>query len=126
MHQARKQYHRLVWSVGVLEKAVLRWRQRRKGLRGYQVEANQVQSNDDFLMIGRKQAEDSVERAAVLVQSMVKSGSAREQYKRMQENFKQAQVSHGYTYRFKHTNAYKHLNMHTFILDIYNIYNKQN
>ena len=124
MHQARKLYHRLIWSVGVLEKAVLRWRQRGKGLRGYQVEAKQVKSND-FLMIGRKQAEDSVERAAVLVQSMVKSGSAREQYKRMQENFKQALVSHGYTYTFKHTNAYTHLNMHAFILDIYIIYNKQ-
>jgi hypothetical protein len=98
MHQARKKYHQLLWSVGVLEKAVLRWRQRRKGLRGYQVEANQVQGSEDFLRIGRKQAEESVERATVLVQSMVKSGTAREQYRRMQDNFKQAQVYIYYTY----------------------------
>lgn len=95
MHRARKQYHKFIWSVGVLEKAVLRWRQRRKGLRGYQPEANfsiEGKDNDDFLKVGRKKVEDSLDRAVVLVQSMVRSRLARQQYRRMQENFKQAKV----------------------------------
>jgi hypothetical protein len=32
-HQVRKQYKRVVWSVGIVEKAILRWRRKRTGLR---------------------------------------------------------------------------------------------
>ncbi|MCO5561670.1 hypothetical protein L7F22_015291 [Adiantum nelumboides] len=95
MHRARKQYHKIIWSVGVLEKALLRWRQRRKGLRGYQPEAPidlEGKDGSDFLQAGRKQAEDSLDRAVLLVQSMVRSRLARQQYKRMKEIFEQARA----------------------------------
>lgn len=95
MHRARKHYHKIVWSVGVLEKALLRWRQRRKGLRGYQPEvpiALETKDGNDFLQIGRKQAEEALDRAVLLVQSMVRSRLARQQYRRMKENFEQAKV----------------------------------
>ncbi|KAI5073595.1 hypothetical protein GOP47_0011608 [Adiantum capillus-veneris] len=96
MHRARKHYHKIIWSVGVLEKAILRWRQRRKGLRGYQPEVPvSVESKDgsDFLQIGRKQAEDALDRAVLLVQSMVRSKLARQQYRRMKEIFDQTKAS---------------------------------
>ncbi|KAL9402057.1 hypothetical protein Peur_005906 [Populus x canadensis] len=32
-HQVRKQYKRVVWSVGIVEKAIWRWRRKRTGLR---------------------------------------------------------------------------------------------
>ncbi|KAI3821776.1 hypothetical protein L1987_09348 [Smallanthus sonchifolius] len=35
--QARKQYKKIVWSVGVLEKVILRWLLKRKGFRGLKV-----------------------------------------------------------------------------------------
>ncbi|KAH7433257.1 hypothetical protein KP509_07G061900 [Ceratopteris richardii] len=95
MHRARRLYHKLVWSVGVLEKALLRWRKRAKGLRGYHPEfSTDVDSGNgnDFLQIGRKQAEAALERSVVLVQSMVRSKIARQQYSRMKENFKQAKI----------------------------------
>ena len=36
--QVRRQYRKILWSVGVLEKAVLRWRLKRRGFRGFQVD----------------------------------------------------------------------------------------
>lgn len=36
--QVRREYTKIVWSVGVLEKAILRWRLKRKGFRGLQVD----------------------------------------------------------------------------------------
>lgn len=50
-YRVRKQYEKIFWSVGVLEKAVLCWRMERKGLRGLQVQvqepvADQRQEND--------------------------------------------------------------------------------
>ncbi|KAH7288259.1 hypothetical protein KP509_31G019600 [Ceratopteris richardii] len=93
MYRARKQYQKLIWSVGVLEKGILRWYKRKKGLRGYQPEVcGQVGNNDDFLQVGRKQAEEALERSVVLVQSMVRSKIAREQYRRMKENFLRVSV----------------------------------
>ena len=35
-HQVRKSYRRIVWSVGIVEKIILRWRRKRRGLRGFQ------------------------------------------------------------------------------------------
>eukprot|EP00262_Sarcandra_glabra_P008842 TRINITY_DN2269_c0_g2_i1.p1 TRINITY_DN2269_c0_g2~~TRINITY_DN2269_c0_g2_i1.p1 ORF type:complete len:511 (-),score=85.47 TRINITY_DN2269_c0_g2_i1:116-1561(-) len=98
-HQVRKQYHKILWSVGVLEKAILRWRLKRKGLRGGQVEqteackVDQVQKDnveEDFYQISRKQAEDRVERSVIRVQAMFRSHQAQQEYRRMKLAYDQA------------------------------------
>ncbi|XWS08510.1 hypothetical protein CRYUN_Cryun40dG0008700 [Craigia yunnanensis] len=89
--QVRRQYRKILWSVGVLEKAILRWRLKRKGLRGLQVNtveavAEQRQESDteeDFYRTSRKQAEERVEKAVVRVQSMFRSKKAQQEYRRM-------------------------------------------
>ncbi|KAL5983577.1 hypothetical protein ACLOJK_017665 [Asimina triloba] len=101
-HQVRRQYRKILWSVGVLEKAVLRWRQKRKGLRGLQVETppatvaeEKVQDNDveeDFYKIGRKHTKDMVERSVIRVQAMFRSYKAQKEYQTMKRAFDQAQI----------------------------------
>ncbi|VFQ76930.1 unnamed protein product [Cuscuta campestris] len=91
--QVRKQYRKITWSVGVLEKAILRWRLKRKGFRGLQVPAtiesqekedcNVEEGEEDFFRASRKQAEERVERAVVRVQSMFRSKKAQGEYRRM-------------------------------------------
>lgn len=90
-YQARKQYRRIVWSVGILEKAVLRWRLKRKGLRGLEVKGDEsfegpIEGSDveeDFFQASRKQAEERVERSVVNVQAMFRSKQAQEDYRTM-------------------------------------------
>lgn len=99
-HQVRKQYRKIVWSVGVLEKAVLRWRLKRKGLRGMQVNAMEVgrankestSAEEDFFMISRKHAEERVQRSVVRVQAMFRSYRAQQQYRRMKLTQEQAKL----------------------------------
>lgn len=99
-YQVRRQYRKILWSVGVLEKAILRWRLKRKGFRGLQVEpveavAEQKQESDveeDFFKVGRKQAEERVERSVVKVQSMFRSKQAQQEYRRMKLAHNQARV----------------------------------
>ncbi|CAL9154490.1 calmodulin-binding transcription activator CBT-like [Musa acuminata AAA Group] len=100
-HQVRKQYRKIVWSVGVLEKAVLRWRLKRKGLRGIQVEATKTMKVDtmpestgeeDFFRISRKQAEERVQRSVVRVQAMFRSYRAQQEYRRMKMAHEQAEL----------------------------------
>ncbi|XVF38828.1 hypothetical protein REPUB_Repub20aG0135800 [Reevesia pubescens] len=87
----RRQYRKILWSVGVLEKAILRWRLRRKGFRGLQVDtAEEVTEQrkesdieEDFYRTSRKQAEVRVEKAVVRVQSMFRSKKAQQDYRRM-------------------------------------------
>ncbi|KDP27353.1 hypothetical protein JCGZ_20177 [Jatropha curcas] len=38
-HQVRKQYRTIIWSVGILEKVILRWRRKGSGLRGFRRDA---------------------------------------------------------------------------------------
>ncbi|KAA8527978.1 hypothetical protein F0562_035153 [Nyssa sinensis] len=100
-HQVRKQYKKVVWSVSIVEKAILRWRRRRPGLRGFRTEktvqnsSSDIEKNDeyDFLRIGRKQKFAGVEKALARVQSMVRHPESRDQYMRLVtkfENFKLA------------------------------------
>lgn len=98
----RKQYRKIVWSVGVLEKAVLRWRLKRKGLRGIQVEPTKAMKVDmmpestgeeDFFRISRKQAEERVQRSVVRVQAMFRSYRAQQEYRRMKMAHEQAEVN---------------------------------
>lgn len=93
-HQVRKNYKKIVWSVGIVEKAILRWRRKRVGLRGFRAEGaiegsgakhGDRNENDDydFLRAGRKQMEAAVEKALARVQSMVQYPEARDQYRRL-------------------------------------------
>lgn len=98
--QARKQYRKIIWSVGVLEKVILRWRLKRKGFRGLQVNParEETQESDsiaeeDFFRTGRKQAEERIERSVIRVQAMFRSKKAQEEYRRMKLTHNQAMVS---------------------------------
>ncbi|KAJ7539193.1 hypothetical protein O6H91_11G080600 [Diphasiastrum complanatum] len=99
-HQVRKKFRKLLWSVGILEKAVLRWRRKRVGLRGFRAESLFPGSNvqdgsnsdgdEDVLRAGRKEKEAAIQNAVTRVQSMVKSDQARAQYLRLVEGYRQA------------------------------------
>ncbi|KAJ6794513.1 calmodulin-binding transcription activator 3-like [Iris pallida] len=92
-HQVRKQYKKFVWTVGIVEKAILRWRRKGSGLRGFRSDGllegdsvqNQPQKQDDydFLQEGRKQSEARLEKALARVKSMVQYPEARDQYSRI-------------------------------------------
>ncbi|KAK7246316.1 hypothetical protein RIF29_41180 [Crotalaria pallida] len=98
--QVRRQYRKIIWSVGVLEKAILRWRLKRKGFRGLQVNPVQEMNDDfqeieleeDFFRTSRKQAEERVERSVVRVQAMFRSKKAQEEYRRMKLAHSQAKL----------------------------------
>ncbi|XP_055814235.1 calmodulin-binding transcription activator 6 isoform X1 [Solanum dulcamara] len=87
--QVRRQYRKIIWSVGVLEKALFRWRLKRKGFRGLKLQSSQVVNHkpddveEDFFQASRKQAEERIERSVVRVQAMFRSKQAQEQYRRM-------------------------------------------
>lgn len=100
--QVRRQYRKIIWSVGVLEKAILRWRLKRKGFRGLQVNAgeealkDEQQENDDvedFFQASMKLAEERVERSVVRVQALFRSKRAQEDYQRMKLAHNEAKVS---------------------------------
>jgi len=95
--QVRRQYKKIIWSVGVLEKAILRWRLKRKGFRGLQVNSAEDEKQEDgaeeeFFRTGLKQAEERVERSVVRVQAMFRSKKAQEEYRRMKLAHSQAKV----------------------------------
>uniref|UniRef100_A0A1J3IVH4 Calmodulin-binding transcription activator 5 n=1 Tax=Noccaea caerulescens TaxID=107243 RepID=A0A1J3IVH4_NOCCA len=94
--QVRRQYQKITWSVGVLEKAILRWRMKRKGFRGLQVsqpEENEGdEAGDDFYKTSQKQAEERLERSVVRVQAMFRSKKAQQDYRRMKLAHEEAQV----------------------------------
>ncbi|XP_058000912.1 calmodulin-binding transcription activator 5 isoform X9 [Hevea brasiliensis] len=100
--QVRRQYCKIVWSVGVLEKAILRWRLKRRGFRGLHVDpievvADERQESDveeDFYRASRKQAEERVERAVVRVQAMFRSRKAQEEYRRMKLTYNEAELEY--------------------------------
>lgn len=92
-HQARKKYKPIIWSVGILEKVILRWRRKGSGLRGFRSDAvakpiledtpSSVEDDYDFLKEGRKQTEERMQKALARVKSMAQYPEAREQYRRM-------------------------------------------
>uniref|UniRef100_A0ACD5UK92 Uncharacterized protein n=1 Tax=Avena sativa TaxID=4498 RepID=A0ACD5UK92_AVESA len=93
-HQVRRNYRKVVWSVGIVEKVILRWRRKGRGLRGFQPEKqiegpSQIQpakeeDEYDYLKDGRKQAEGRLQRSLDRVKSMTQYPEAREQYSRLQ------------------------------------------
>nr|POE57432.1 calmodulin-binding transcription activator 5 [Quercus suber] len=100
--QVRRQYRKILWSVGVLEKAVLRWRLKRRGFRGFQVDPMEPvpdqrpesDTEEDFYRASRKQAEERVERSVVRVQAMFRSKKAQEEYRRMKMTHNQARLEY--------------------------------
>ncbi|KAK4375071.1 hypothetical protein RND71_005748 [Anisodus tanguticus] len=92
-HQVRKKYKPIIWSVGILEKVILRWRRKGSGLRGFRSEEvmnirsslDQPLLEDDyaFLKEGRKQTEVRMQKALARVKSMAQYPEARAQYRRL-------------------------------------------
>ncbi|KAL6650053.1 hypothetical protein ACP70R_014277 [Stipagrostis hirtigluma subsp. patula] len=92
-YQVRKNYRKVVWSVGIVEKVILRWRRKRTGLRGFrpekqlegpsQIQPAKPEDEYDYLHDGRKQAEARLQRALARVHSMSQYPEAREQYHRL-------------------------------------------
>ncbi|XP_066379415.1 calmodulin-binding transcription activator 3-like isoform X1 [Miscanthus floridulus] len=92
-HQVRKNYRKVVWTVGIVEKVILRWRRKRPGLRGFQpqkqlegpsqIQPAKAEDEYDFLHDGRRQAEARLQRALARVRSMSQYPEAREQYNRL-------------------------------------------
>lgn len=92
-HQVRKNYRKITWSVGIVEKVILRWRRKGSGLRGFKQEAlaqgsskqdtSSTEDEYDFLKEGRKQTEERLQKALARVKSMVQYPEARDQYRRL-------------------------------------------
>ena len=92
-HLVRKHNtNNILWSVGIMEKIILRWRRRRNGLRGFRSVAltdpssasqSGQEADFDFLKEGRKQAEIRMDKALARVKSMVQYPEARDQYQRL-------------------------------------------
>ncbi|PIN12857.1 putative protein, contains IPT/TIG domain [Handroanthus impetiginosus] len=96
------QYRKIVWSVGILEKAILRWRLKRKGFRGLQVQSDTTfkdpnqdsDAEEDFFRASRKQAEERVERSVIKVQAMFRSKRAQQEYRRMKLEHNKAKLEY--------------------------------
>ncbi|XP_022726509.1 calmodulin-binding transcription activator 2-like isoform X2 [Durio zibethinus] len=92
-HQVRKQYRTIIWSVGILEKVILRWRRKGSGLRGFRRDAITKEPDPqcmppkeddyDFLKEGRKQTEERLQKALTRVKSMAQNPEGRGQYRRL-------------------------------------------
>lgn len=80
-----------------MEKVILRWRRKGRGLRGFQPEKQlegpswqiqpakaEAEDEYDFLKDGRKQATGRLDRALARVRSMNQYPEARDQYRRLQ------------------------------------------
>ncbi|KAK8970497.1 Calmodulin-binding transcription activator 4 [Platanthera guangdongensis] len=99
-YQVRKKYKEILWTVGVLDKVVLRWRRRGVGLRGFHSETNLAdkseEEDDDIIKAFRKQkVDEALDQAFSRVVSMVESPRARKQYRRMLQNYHDAKAGEG-------------------------------
>ncbi|XP_022751072.1 calmodulin-binding transcription activator 3-like isoform X2 [Durio zibethinus] len=101
-HQVRKNYRKIVWSVGILEKLILRWRRKGSGLRGFKretltegasIRAPSKEDDYDFLKKGRKQSEERLQKALARVKSMAHNPAGRDQYSRMKHVVTEMQVT---------------------------------
>lgn len=93
-HQARKKYN-VSWAVGVLEKVILRWRRRGVGFRGFRIDPDTFHEchDDDILKVFRKKnVEAAIDEAVSRVLSMVESPTARQQYRRILEKYREAKA----------------------------------
>lgn len=100
----RKKYRTIIWSVGILEKVILRWRRKGIGLRGFRPDVHKdpkpqvvpsTEDDYDFLKEGRKQTEERLQKALTRVKSMVQYPEGRAQYRRLLtvvEGFRETKV----------------------------------
>lgn len=115
-HQVRKHYRKIVWSVGIVEKVILRWRRRGAGLRGFRsteggteasgsgtssslITDKPARDDYDFLQEGRKQTEERLQKALARVKSMAQYPEARDQYQRILTVVSKMQESQVMTWR---------------------------
>ncbi|CAI0467654.1 unnamed protein product [Linum tenue] len=96
-HQVRRNYNKVVWSVSIVEKAILRWRRKGVGLRGFNAkETEGVPEGEtdeyEFLITSRQQKSAGVEKALARVTSMVRHPEARDQYLRLVTKFETLKV----------------------------------
>ncbi|CAI7838973.1 unnamed protein product [Closterium sp. NIES-54] len=95
-HIQRVKYKKMKWGLGIIAKAVLRWRFRRSGVRGLRAQQGDCHSDADGALYGSEGGEvgggDGEEREVSLavsrMQAMAHSVEGRAQYSRM----KQAQI----------------------------------
>ncbi|PIN18924.1 hypothetical protein CDL12_08378 [Handroanthus impetiginosus] len=90
-HQVRKDYKKIIWSVGVLDEAILPWLRKGRGSSGFKpeelgagtsmVDAGTKEDDYDLLKEGRKQLEERLSKALDRVRSMVRYPEARDQYR---------------------------------------------
>lgn len=84
--------------MGILEKAIIRWRLKRKGFRGLQVAPDKDDDKEEnigeesFFQASRKQAEERVERSVIRVQAMFRSKKAQEEYRKMKLTHSESSV----------------------------------
>ncbi|KAG1363497.1 calmodulin-binding transcription activator 4 [Cocos nucifera] len=93
-YQARKKY-KLLLTVSILEKIILRWSRRGVGLRRFRAEAESIDEEEeaDILEIFRKKkVYAALDEAVSRVLSMVDSPEAQQQYRRMLERYSKAKV----------------------------------
>eukprot|EP00252_Welwitschia_mirabilis_P014164 TRINITY_DN31208_c0_g1_i1.p1 TRINITY_DN31208_c0_g1~~TRINITY_DN31208_c0_g1_i1.p1 ORF type:complete len:593 (+),score=135.50 TRINITY_DN31208_c0_g1_i1:157-1779(+) len=94
-HQARMKYKTIIWTVGILDKAILRWRRKGNGLRGFKAELREAvesenEDDDEFLRTFRKEkVNPALNEAVGRVMHMIDSPKARQQYRRMLDRYQQ-------------------------------------
>ncbi|KAL0439444.1 UNVERIFIED_CONTAM: putative zinc transporter [Sesamum latifolium] len=82
--KVRKNYNKIIWSVGTVHKVILRWRRKGRGSRGFRpqalgagismVDAERKEDDYDFLKKCRKQTEDRLQRALARVKQWITMG----------------------------------------------------
>ncbi|KAL3634643.1 hypothetical protein CASFOL_021697 [Castilleja foliolosa] len=95
--KVQRQYRKIVWSVGIFEKAILRWRLKRKGLHRLQVQSDpntESDSEEEFFRASRKLSEERIERSVVNVQAMFRSRRAQEDYRSMKLEHDKAKLEY--------------------------------
>lgn len=106
----RKNYRTIIWSVGILDKVILRWRRKGKGLSGFRaggpavgtsiLDTEKQEDDYDFLIEGRKQTEERLHKTLARVKSMVQYPEARDQYHRVLNVVSEMQEKMVYSYFF--------------------------
>jgi calmodulin-binding transcription activator len=94
--QGRNKYREFLWSVGVLEKVMMRWYKKGAGMRGFNSGAMPIDEEveEDVVKVFRKQrVETAINQAVFRVSSIIDNPIARQQYRRMLEIYQQAKVS---------------------------------
>ncbi|CAM6129352.1 unnamed protein product [Calypogeia fissa] len=93
----RNQYRKIIWSVSIVEKIVLRWLRKRKGLKGFRSEKKEqiVDNSEDLLKEGRAMQKEAVQEDVEKVRLMARQKSDRDQYTRMRDEERRSSANKG-------------------------------